>query len=303
MAAKRQVLAVLIAKVVLVAWVVMAWSWAGAQTKAPAVQSGYAPVDGLKMYYEIHGTGQPLVLIHGGLGSTGMFDPIMPALSKGREVIAVDLQAHGRTADIDRPMSFEAMADDVAGVIRYLKIEKADVMGYSVGGEVALRVAIQHPEVVRKLVIVSATFRRDGWYPEIVAGMTQMGPATAAQMKQTPMYQAYSQLAPRPEDWTVLNTKLGDMFRKDYDWSSEVQTIHVPTLLVFGDADAVRTAHAVQFFELLGGGKKDGGWNGSGMSTARLAILPGVTHYTIFASPGLVSTVTPFLDAAMPQSH
>ena len=292
MARKRWFAAISIAKLILVACVV-----AGAQTKTPAVQSGFAPVDGLKMYYEIHGAGQPLVLVHGGLGSTGMFDPIMPALSKGREVIAVDLQGHGRTADIDRPMSFEAMADDVAAVIRYLKIEKADVMGYSVGGEVALRVAIQHPDVVRKLVIVSATFRRDGWYPEIVAGMTQMGPAAAAQMKQTPMYQSYSQIAPRPEDWTVLNTKLGEMFRKDYDWSSEVQTIHIPTLLVFGDADAVRTGHAVQFFELLGGGKRDAGWDGSGMSPARLAILPGVTHYTIFASPALVSATVPFLDA------
>jgi pimeloyl-ACP methyl ester carboxylesterase len=296
MAPKRQLLAILIAKVVLVAWVV-----AGAQTKAPAAPNGYAPVDGLKMYYEIHGAGQPLILIHGGLGSTGMFDPILPALSKGREVIAVDLQGHGRTADVDRPMSYEAMADDVAGLIRYLKIEKADVMGYSVGGEVALRVAIQHPDIVRRLVIVSAAFRRDGWYPEIIAGMTQMGPASAAQMKQTPMYQSYSQIAPRPEDWTALNTKLGEMLRKDYDWSSEVQTIQVPTLLVFGDADAVRTAHAVQFFELLGGGKRDAGWDGAGMSTARLAILPGVTHYTIFASPALVSTVTSFLDAPMPK--
>jgi pimeloyl-ACP methyl ester carboxylesterase len=297
MAPKRQLLAILIAKVVLVAWVV-----AGAQTKAPAAPNGYAPVDGLKMYYEIHGAGQPLILIHGGLGSTGMFDPILPALSKGREVIAVDLQGHGRTADVDRPMSYEAMADDVAGLIRYLKIEKADVMGYSVGGEVALRVAIQHPDIVRRLVIVSAAFRRDGWYPEIIAGMTQMGPASAAQMKQTPMYQSYSQIAPRPEDWTALNTKLGEMLRKDYDWSSEVQTIQVPTLLVFGDADAVRTAHAVQFFELLGGGKRDAGWDGAGMSTARLAILPGVTHYTIFASPAVAQTVTPFLDAPMPKS-
>ena len=292
----RQLWAVVIAKIILMAWVVV-----GAQTRTTAVPSGYAPVDGLRMYYEIHGTGQPLILIHGGLGSTGMFEPIMPELSKDREVIAVDLQAHGRTADIDRPLSYEAMADDVAGLIRYLKIEKADVMGYSVGGEVALRVAIQHPEVVRKLVIVSAAFRRDGWYPEIVAGMTQMGPASAAQMKQTPMYQSYSQIAPRPQDWAVLNTKLGEMFRKDYDWSTEVRTIRVPTLLVFGDADAVRTAHAVEFFELLGGGKKDGGWNGEGMSTARLAILPGVTHYMIFASPALVLVVAPFLDAPMPK--
>jgi pimeloyl-ACP methyl ester carboxylesterase len=296
MARKTRFLAASIAKLVLVAWVV-----AGAQTKTAPVESGYAPVDGLKMYYEIHGTGQPLVLIHGGLGSTGMFDPILPALSKGREVIAVDLQGHGRTADIDRPMSYEAMADDVAALIRYLKIEKADVMGYSVGGEVALRVAIQHPDVVRKLVIVSATFRREGWYPEIVAGMTQMGAASAAQMKQTPMYQSYSQIAPQPADWTALNTKLGEMFRKDYDWSDEVQAIRVPALLVFGDADAVRTGHAVEFFQVLGGGKRDGGWDGSGMSTARLAILPGVTHYTIFASPALVLAVVPFLDAPVPQ--
>jgi pimeloyl-ACP methyl ester carboxylesterase len=296
MARKIRFLATSIAKVILVAWVV-----AGAQTTTAPVASGYAPVEGLKMYYEIHGTGQPLVLIHGGLGSTGMFDPILPALSKGREVIAVDLQAHGRTGDIDRPLSFEAMADDVASLIRYLKLEKVDVMGYSVGGEVALRVAIQHPDVVRKLVIVAATFRRDGWYPEIIAGMTQMGPATAAQMKQTPMYRSYLQIAPQPGDWTALNTKLGDMFRKDYDWSNEVKATRVPTLLVFGDADAVRTAHAVEFFELLGGGKKDGGWDGSGISTAQLAILPGVTHYTIFASPALISAVVPFLDAVMQQ--
>jgi pimeloyl-ACP methyl ester carboxylesterase len=283
-----------------IAGIILAAAIAGAQTKPMAAsQTGYAPVDGLRMYYEIHGTGQPLVLLHGGLGATEMFDPIMPALAKDRQVIALDLQAHGRTADIDQPMSYEAMADDVAGLIRYLKLERADVMGYSVGGEVALRTAIQHPEVVRQLVIVSATFRRDGWYPEIVAGMSQMGPASAEQMKQTPMYQLYSQIAPRPADWNVLNTTLGEMFRKDYDWSSEVKAIHLPTLLVFGDADAVRTAHAVELFELLGGGKRDGGWDGSGISTARLAILPGVTHYTIFSSPALVSTVVAFLDAPM----
>jgi pimeloyl-ACP methyl ester carboxylesterase len=296
MARQRQLVAVLIVKLILVAWV-----FAGAQTRTTPLPNGYAPVDGLKMYYEIHGTGQPLILIHGGLGAKEMFDPILPALSNGREVIAVDLQGHGRTADVDRLMSYQGMADDVAALIRYLKIEKADVMGYSVGGEVALRVAIQHPEVVGKLVIVSATFRRDGWYPEIVAGMTQMGPASAAQMKQTPMYQLYSKIAPRPEDWTVLNTKLGEMFRKDYDWSNEVRAIRMPTLLVFGDADAVRTAHAVEFFELLGGGKRDGGWDGSGISTVRLAILPGVTHYTIFASPALPAVVVPFLDAPMPK--
>src|SRR5712671_502235 len=158
---------------------------------------GYASVHGLKMYYEIHGQGQPLILIHGGLGSSGMFDAILPELSKGHKVIAVDLQAHGRTADVDRPLSYEAMADDIAELIRYLGIPAADVMGYSVGGEVALRTAIQHPEVVRKLVIVSATYRRDGWYPEILAGESQLNPQTAEQMKQTPIYQSYAQIAPR----------------------------------------------------------------------------------------------------------
>ncbi len=269
----------------------------------PALKSGYAPVDGLKMYYEIYGTGKPLILLHGGLGSTDMFSLIMPQLSQGRQVIAVDLQAHGRTADIGRPLSYETMADDVAALIHYLRIERSDLMGYSVGGEVALRTAIQHPEVVRKLVIVSATFSRDGWFPEIVAGMTKMGPDSARAMTQTPMYQLYAHVAPRPEDWPVLHAKLGEMFKKDYDWSKDVPAIKAPTLLVFGDADAIRAAHAVQFFELLGGGKKDGGWDGSGISNARLAILPGLTHYTIFSSPVLASTVTPFLDALMPEAR
>ena len=273
-----------------------------AQTNTTAaLKSGYAPVDGLKMYYEIHGTGEPLILLHGGLSSSDMFSEIMPQLSKKRQVITVDLQAHGRTADINRPLSFEAMADDVAALIHYFKIEKADVMGYSVGGEVALRTAIQYPEVVRKLVIVSASFRRDGWYPELVAGMTQMSAGSAESMKQTPMYQLYTRVAPKPEDWPVLLTKLGDMFRKDYDWSNDVPAIKAPVLLVFGDADGVRTSHAVQFFELLGGGKKDGGLDGSGMSNARLAILPGLTHFTISSSPVMISTVTAFLDAPAPQ--
>jgi pimeloyl-ACP methyl ester carboxylesterase len=275
-----------------------------AQTSTPAAapKSGYAPVDGLKLYYELHGTGEPLILLHGGVGATEMFNEIMPSLSRNRQVIAVDLQAHGRTADVNRPLSYEAMADDVSALIQYLKVDRADVMGYSVGGEVALRTAIQHPDVVRKLVLVSTTFSRDGWYPEIVSGMTQMGAGAAEPMKQTPMYQLYARIAPRPEDWPLLLTKLGEMFRKDYDWSKDVPAIKAPTLLVLGDADAVRIAHAVQFFELLGGGKKDGGWDGSGISNARLAILPGLTHYSIFSSPALVSTVTAFLDAPIPRA-
>ena len=263
-------------------------------------KDSYASVNGLNLYYEIHGAGEPLILLHGGVGAIQMFGEVLPSLAQNRQVVAVDLQAHGRTADIDRPLSFELMAGDIAALIKHLGIEEADVMGYSLGGGVALRTAIQHPEVVRKLVLVSIPFKRDGWYPEILAGMGQMGPQVAEPMKQTPMYQLYASIAPKPEDWPVLLTKLGELLRQDYDWSNEVAAIKAPTLIVVGDADSVRTAHAVAFFELLGGGKVDAGWDGSGMSNARLAILPATTHYNIYSSPQLSAVVAPFLDAPMP---
>ena len=206
------------------------------------------------MYYEIHGAGRPLILLHGGVGAIEVFGEVLPLLAEGRRVIAVDLQAHGRTADIDRPLSFELMADDIAALIKHLGLEKADLMGYSLGGGVALQTAIRHPEVVRKLVVVSTPFKKDGWYPEILAAMGQMGPEAAEPMKQTPMYQVYASVAPNPEDWPVLLTKLGQLLGKNYDWSKEVAAMEAPTLIVVGDADSVRTAHAVEFFELLGGG-------------------------------------------------
>lgn len=269
------------------------------QTPATApLKTGYAPVNGLKLYYEIHGTGEPLILLHGGLGATEMFADILPQLSARRQVIAADLQAHGRTADINRPMTFEAMASDIAGLMKHLGIAKADVMGYSLGAGVALQVAFAYPETVKKLVIVSTAFRRDAWYPEVLAGMSQVGAAAAEPMKQSPMYQLYARIAPRPEDWPVLLAKIGDLVRQDYDWSKDVAAIKSPTLLIFGDADSVSPANVAKFFELLGGGKKDGGWDGSGISNARLAILPGVTHYNIFSSPALASTVTSFLSGS-----
>jgi pimeloyl-ACP methyl ester carboxylesterase len=217
-------------------------------------------------------------------------------------VIAVDLQAHGRTADINRPISYESMADDVSGLLKHLGIGQADLMGYSLGGGVALQTVIRHPELTRKLVVVSTALKRDGWYPEVLAGMGQMGPQAAEQMKQTPMYRLYANIAPRLEDWPILLTKLGELLRQDYDWSKDVVAIKAPTLIVVGDADSVRTSHAVHFFELLGGGKKDAGWDGSGMSNARLAVLPGTTHYSIFRSPALAYAVTSFLDAPISES-
>jgi pimeloyl-ACP methyl ester carboxylesterase len=282
------------------ATVVLALAQAG--TGTTAVKTGYAPVSGLNIYYEIHGSGEPLILLHGGLLSTAMEGDLIAQLSKTRQVLALDLQAHGRTADIDRPITCEAMADDVAGVMKYLSIPTADVMGYSLGGCTALQMTIRHPEAVRKLVIVSAAFKRDGWYPEVRAAMSQMGPAAAEMMKPSPLYQTYTRIAPRPQDWPVLVTKVSELLKKDYDWSEQVKAIKSPTMLVFGDNDSLPPAHAAEFFALLGGGKKDAGWDGSGMSTSRLAILPGATHYNITASPALVPTVLPFLDAPMPAS-
>ena len=265
-------------------------------------KTGYAPVNGLSMYYEIHGTGQPLILLHGGFGLTDMFGEILPQLGANRQVIAVDLQAHGRTADIDRPLRYEHMADDIAALITHLGLEQADVMGYSLGGGAALRTAIQHPARVRKLVVVSVPFKRNGWYPAMVAGMMQMNASTAEFMRQTPMYQSYVAVAPDPEHFPALCDKIGDLLRRDYDWSNEVAALKLPTMIVCGDADGLSPAHAAQFFELLGGGKIDGGWDGSGMSNSQLAILPGITHYNIFAAPALAASVTPFLDAPMPQA-
>jgi pimeloyl-ACP methyl ester carboxylesterase len=261
-------------------------------------EGSYASVNGLEMYYEIYGTGQPLVLLHGGIGAIEMFGEVLPMLAEGRRVIAADLQAHGRTADIERTLSFESMADDVAALIGHLQIGRADVMGYSLGGSVALQVAIRHPEVVRMLVLVSTPFERDGWYPEVLAGMGQMGPEAAEPMKETPIYYTYVSGAPRPEDWPVLLTKLGKLLARDYDWSEEVAEIAAPTMIVVGDADSVRTAHAVRFFELLGGGRADAGWDGLGIPDSRLAVHPGTTHYDICFSPTLASTVAPSLDAS-----
>src|SRR5215210_6440666 len=150
-------------------------------------KGNFAEVNGLEMYYEVHGSGEPLILLHGGVGAIEMFGEVLPLLAEGRRVIAADLQAHGRAADVDRPLSIESMADDVGALIGHLGLGVADVMGYSLGGAVALQTAIRHPEVVRKLVVVSTPFRRDGWYPEVLAGMEQMGPEAAEPMKGPPM--------------------------------------------------------------------------------------------------------------------
>ena len=263
----------------------------------------YADVNGIKLYYETHGAGKPLILLHGGLGAIEMFGPNLPALASGRQVIAVDLQGHGRTADIDRPLSVELMADDIAALIKHLKLERPDIMGYSLGGGVALLTAIRHPELVGKLVLVSTPIKRSAFYPDILAQQGQVTAAAAEAMKQTPMYQLYASIAPRPEDWGRLLGKIGAAMKNDFDFSKDVAGIKATTLVVAGDADIFPPAHAVEVFGLLGGGKRDGGWDGSGQPKSKLAILPGLTHYTIFSAPALASTVIPFLDAPAPKGQ
>jgi pimeloyl-ACP methyl ester carboxylesterase len=258
----------------------------------------YADVNGLSLYYEEHGAGEPLILLHGGFGAGEMFAPMLPALSAGRRVITVDLQGHGRTGDIDRPLRPEAMGDDIAALIEHLGLERADVMGYSLGGLVAMRAAIQHPERVRRLVLVSVGFRRDGSYPEVVAAMDQMGPEAAEALGRSPLHERYARLAPRPEDWPVLVAKASEALKVDYDWGADAAAITATTMLVFADADSVRPDHIVAFFALFGGGRHDAGFDGAARPDAQLAVLPGRTHYDVFLSPALAPAVAGFLDGA-----
>ncbi|ABP55798.1 alpha/beta fold hydrolase [Salinispora tropica] len=255
----------------------------------------YAEVSGLRMWYEWHGTGRPLVLLHGGFGSTDMFAPLLPALTERRRVLAVDLQGHGRTADVGRPLRYESLADDVAALIMRLGLPEVDVLGYSLGGGVGLRTAIQHPDLVGRLVVVSAPCRQQGWYPETLTTMAQQDEAAGERMRGTPAHRRYARVAPRPAEWPRLWAKSGELLRREYDWSAEVAALVLPTLLVFADADSVTTAHMVEFYGLLGGGHRDAGWDGTGRSAARLAVLPGLTHYDILSSPALPAAVLPFL--------
>jgi pimeloyl-ACP methyl ester carboxylesterase len=260
----------------------------------------YADVNGLSLHYEEHGSGEPLVLLHGGIGAGEMFAPIMPSLAEGRRVITVDLQGHGGTADVDRPLRPELMADDIAALIGALGLEQVDLMGYSLGGMVALRTAIQHPALVRRLVLLSVAFRRDGSHPDVLAAMDQMSPAAAEPLRQSPLYEQYARLAPRVDDWPVLIAKISEALKVDYDWTEDVGRITAQTLLAFADADSIRPAHIVEFFALLGGGLRDAGWDSSARPSNQLAILPGHTHYDVYLAPALAPAVVAFLDAPAP---
>jgi pimeloyl-ACP methyl ester carboxylesterase len=257
-----------------------------------------ASVNGIDLYYETHGTGRPLVLLHGGLGSGEMFGPVLPSFTDHHQVILVDLQGHGRTADIDRPIDVRLMADDVAALIEHLGLDDVDVVGYSMGGGVALQTAIRHPEKVRRLVAASANVRRDAIYADMLAQQGQVSAAAAEFMKETPMYELYQRVAPRPEDFPRLLDKIGEAMAQDFDFSDDVRGLRVPTLVMAADADMAPPSHYVEVFGLLGGGVRDGGWMGEGRPAGghALAILPGLTHYNLFASPLFAQATLAFLD-------
>jgi pimeloyl-ACP methyl ester carboxylesterase len=258
----------------------------------------YADVNGINLYYETHGAGRPMILLHGGLGSGEMFGPILPTLADHHQVIVVDLQGHGRTGDIDRPLDVRLMADDIAALVDHLGLQKPDVVGYSLGGGVAFQVAIKYPEKVGRLVSASANIRRDAIYPEMLEQQGQVSAAAAESLKDTPMYQLYQRVAPRPEDFPRLLDKIGEAMAKDFDLSEEIRGLQVPTLVVAADADMAPPSHYVEVFNLLDGGLRDGGWMGEGRPKGghALAILPGLTHYNLGVSPLFAAVILAFLD-------
>ncbi|HTJ33555.1 MAG TPA: alpha/beta hydrolase [Dactylosporangium sp.] len=258
----------------------------------------YAEVNGVSLWYEEHGAGEPLVLLHGGFWTIELFGGFLTALAERRRVIAVELQGHGHTADVDRPLRYETMGDDIAALIRHLGLGRTDVLGYSLGAGTALRTTIQHPDAVRRLIVMSTPVRRTGWFPEVLAGMAQIGPESAEGMRASPLYAAYERVAPRVEDWPLLATKMGELLCRDYDWSTEAASITAPTMLVYADADSIPPSHMAEFYALLGGGLRDADWDGSKRGPNRLAILPGHTHYDITTAPTLPDLIEEFLSAS-----
>ena len=261
-------------------------------------QTGYAPVNGLDMYYEIHGSGEPLVLLHSAFYTIDLWGPLLASLAASHQVIAVEFQGHGHTADIDRPFSYEQLADDVAALMAHLGIARADVVGHSIGADTALQLAIRHPELVRKLVPISGKYRYDGEYPKLLAGIQQM---TSDVFAGTPYEDAYRSTAPNPEGFPLLVEKFKAFFGTEYAWpEDDIRSIAAPTLLMIGDSDTVRPEHEMQLFRLLGGGVAG---DLTGLPKSQLAILPGTTHGTIVVerTDALVAMIEAFLAAPMPE--
>lgn len=258
-----------------------------------AKDSGYAQVNGLKMYYEVYGEGKPIVLLHGSFMNIPLnWSQILPLLSKDRKVIVTELQAHGRTKDISRPMSYEAMADDVSGLLKHLKIDSADILGYSMGGGVAYQMAVRHPKQVRRLIVLSGTYAHDGWWPEVEA---MFGTFTADMFRGSPIEQAFLSAGNEPARFHDYIKKVMSMDVTKYDWSNDVKKIDAPMFIALGDADGVRYEHALELFRAKGGGKMG---DINGLPKSRLAILPGTTHIGMMQKTNiLIPMITDFLDS------
>lgn len=265
------------------------------------VSGSYADLNGINLYHEIYGQGEPLVLIHGGLTTISEIQGWVRPLAETRQVIAVEMQGHGHTADTDRPMSFATMADDIAALLDQLNIQKADLVGHSFGAAVAIRAAIQHPDKVRRLVVISSPHARSSWYPEVQQGMSQINASLAENIMQTPTGKL-SQQWPEPERFRRFLDKMGRLMSEDYDWSADIAKLPMPVLLVFADNDSISQKHIAEFFALLGGGMKEPGWFNTQLSKSRLAIVPGYSHYNLMASPEVPEIIRRFLDDSLNNS-
>ena len=261
-------------------------------------RTGYAPVNGLEMYYEIHGSGRPCVLLHGAYMTIDAMGPLLSGLSEHREVVALEQQGHGRTADIDRPITYEQMADDTAAALLHLEVGHADVVGFSMGGGIALQLALRHPALLRRLVVASASFTHDGMHAEALELFATITPELFAG---SPAEAEYLRLAPNPGDFPRLVEKLVALDSTPFAWLEEdIRAIGAPTMVVLGDSDLVRLEHAVALFHLLGGGVMG---DFGGLPKSQLAVLPGTTHYLppgsglLDRSDWLLAMIAPFLDA------
>ncbi|MFT3677223.1 MAG: alpha/beta hydrolase [Chitinophagaceae bacterium] len=256
-------------------------------------ESGYADVNGLKMYYEVYGAGKPIVLIHGSFMNIPMnWAHIIPLLAKDRKVVVAEMQGHGRTKDIPRAFSYEGMADDVSGLLKQLKIDSADILGYSMGGSVAFQMAIRHPEQVRRLIVLSGTYAHNGWWPDVEASFATF---TGDMFKGTPIQKQYDSLGNDPARFNDYVKKVLSPDLRPYDWTKEVKQIKAPLFMAIGDADGVRYEHVLELFRAKGGGKMG---DIHGLPQSRLAILPGTTHIGMMLhADWLIPMVTDFLDS------
>jgi pimeloyl-ACP methyl ester carboxylesterase len=277
--------------------IVMSLPGAMAQGEPPMTsptRTGQVDVNGVELYYEVHGQGSPLVMLHGGVNPSDMFGVPLARMAESHEVLAIHLRGHGLSTDTDEPWSYEQMADDVVALLDALNIERIDVMGWSLGGGVALQTAIRHPERVGRLVVIGSSVRSGGNFPEVQAmfdAMPDMAAEIAQQVEQSPLATLYPD-----RDWTSMFRKSGEMGQRPHDWSEDVAGITAPTLLIFADAEMMHLEHIVEIYRLFGGGTRDAGVDGALRPTQnQLAIVPGTTHYNLVQAGAATDFAKAFL--------